>query len=143
MAIAVCLGSVAGAKFLYAQAEAGASKAALEQQLKETLKARSESALTAYDAMEGAFFAEAVTFDTLADAAGRLADAEVAIATNPDEVIAALVRNVERTKQLEARIKEMFDAGSRGGDTKDYFSAKRDRESAEIMLLKARIAAKP
>jgi len=143
LAIAACLGSVAGATFLYAQVEAGASKAALEQQLKETLKARSESALSAYEAMEGAFIAERITFDTLADATRRLAEAEVAMAAKPEEVAAALLRNVERTKLLEARIKALFDAGLQGGESRDYFSAKRDRESAEIMLLKARIQAKP
>jgi hypothetical protein len=145
LALAGCLASIAGATFLYgaAQDEADASNAALELQLKEMLKARSESALAAYEAMEAAFLGNMVTFDTLADAARKLAEAEVAIATKPERVIAALVRNVERTKAWEDRIKEQADAGVRGGEDKDYFSAKRDRESAEIMLLNARIQAKP
>lgn len=140
---AACFTLVAGVTLLSGVADdAGASKAALEQQLKETLKVRSESALSAYQAIEGAFIAETVTFDMLADATRRLADAEVAMATNPGEVIAALIQNVGRTKQWEARIKALFDAGLRGGEAKEYFSAKRDRESAEIMLLNARIQAK-
>jgi hypothetical protein len=143
LAVAACLASVVSATFLYggAQNEADASKAELEQQLTETLKTRAESAQTAYEAMVGAFNAETVTFDTLADAIKKLAEAEVAMATRPEEEIAALRSYVERTKQWEARIKELFDAGTRGGEAKEYYSAKRDRESAEILLLKARIRA--
>jgi hypothetical protein len=142
--VAVCLASVVGATLLFgaAQNEADASKAALELQLKETLKARAESAQTAYEAMTAAFETETVTFDTFADAIKELAEAEVALATKPEEEIAALRRNVERTKRWETRIKDLFDAGVRGYEAKEYCSAKRDRESAEILLLKAQIKAK-
>ena len=144
LAVAACLACIAGATLLYGatQDEAGASKAALEQQLKETLNARAESAQTAYQGMAAAFDAETVTFDTLADAIKKLAEAEVALATKPEEEIAALRRNVERTKQEETKIKMLYDVGTKGGEPKEYFSAKRDRESAEILLLKARIQAK-
>ena len=143
LAVAAC---VAGATLLFSEAQtvhADASKAALEQDLTETLKTRAESALAAYDAMAAAFTADTVTFDMLADATRRLADAELAIATKPQDDIAALQRNVERTKGWEASIKVLFDAGARGGEATNYFSAKRDRESAEVMLLKARINMKP
>lgn len=146
LAVSACATCVAGATLLYGQAqtaEADANKAALEQELTDTLKARAESALAAYEAMVAAFNADTVTFDMLADAARRLADAELAIAAKPEDDIAALRRNVERTKGWEATIKQQFDAGARGGEATNYFSAKRDRESAEIMLLKARIHLKP
>jgi hypothetical protein len=132
--------SIAGGAFLYA--DAGASKAALEQQLKESLKTRAESAQRAFEAMAAAFEADTVTLDTFADAMKKLSEAELALATNSEEKIAALQRNVERTKQVETKIKLLYDSGAAGGESKDYFSAKRDRETAEIMLLKAKIKAK-
>jgi hypothetical protein len=142
--VAASLAFVAGATLLQgaAQDQANASKA-LEQQLTDALKTRAASAQRAFEATAAAFEAETVTLDTFADAIEKLAAAELALATKPDERIAALQRNVERTKQVEAKIKLLYDIGTRGGEAKDYFSAKRDRESAEIMLLNARIQAKP
>ena len=144
LTVAACLAFILGASILYgeAQTEADASKAAMEQQLKEMLKTRAESAQTALEATEAAFNAEMLTFDALADAIKELAEAEVAIATKPEEEIRALRSYVERTKHWEARIKELFDLGLRGGGAKEYYPAKRDRESAEIRLLKASIQAK-
>ncbi len=92
--------------------------------------------------MAAAFEADTVTFDTYADAMKKLAEAEVALATTPQEKLAALERHLERTKQVETKIKLLYDVGTPGGESKEYFSAKRDRESAEIWLLKARIQAK-
>ena len=141
---AACLASVAGATLLYGgvQDQADARKAVLEQQLKEVLKTCAESAQRAFDAMAGAFDADMVTLDTFADAMRKLSEAEMALAVKPEEEIAVLQRNVERTKQTETKIKKLHDIGTRGGDAKEYFSAKRDRESAEIMLLNAQIKAK-
>src|SRR5690242_14237957 len=66
-AVAACLVSVAGATLLHGAADdqTNASKAALEQQLNETLKTRAESAQRACEAMQAAFEAETVTLDTL------------------------------------------------------------------------------
>jgi len=141
LAIAACLASAGGATLLFgaAQNEADASRTALEQQLQEALKTRAASAQRAVEAMTAAFESETVTFDTFADAMKKLAEAEVALTTTPEEKIAALQRYVQRTKQAETKIKLLYNVGTRGGEAKEYFSAKRDRESAEIMLLKARM----
>jgi hypothetical protein len=123
------------------QDKGGAGESTLERQLNEALKTRAETAQVAFEAVAAAFEAETVTFDMLAEAIEKLAEAEVAVATKPGEVIAARHRQVERSKGVEAKIKALYDAGARGGQPKDYFSARRDRETAEILLLKARIQA--
>ena len=136
--------SVAGAAILYgATIEVDSSKTELEQQLKDALTTRAESAQSAFDAMEASFDAETVTFSDLADATRALAEAQLALATKPEEVIAALEGHVERAKRQEDKLKELFEAGRRGGEATVYYSAKRERESAEISLLKARLKAKP
>jgi type II secretory pathway pseudopilin PulG len=134
--------SVVGATLLYAAAEqADTSKAALEQQLKEVLKSRAESARAALSSMQAAFEAETVTFSDLADASKKLAEAEVGMAMKPEEEIVALGEYLERTKQAEHKIKLLYVVGTKGGEAKEYHAAKRERESAEILLLQARIKA--
>ena len=122
--------------------EAGANREALEQQLKVVLKERARSANYANEATRTAYEAETVDFDALADSFEKLADAEVDLATTPKEKIAALESNVDRTKKVELLAKMQFDAGKRGGEANRYYSAKRNREAAEIRLLKFRIKAK-
>ncbi len=144
LAVAVCLASVTGAALLYgaAQKDASPSKAMLEQELKATLKMRVQTAQLALEAMQAAFEAETVTLDVLMDASLKLAEAQVAVASKPEEEIAALQNCVERAKQTEANIKKLFEVGTKGGAAKDYYSAKRERESAEVAVLKAQIQAK-
>jgi outer membrane protein TolC len=120
-------------------AEAGDDNARLKDELMGLLKERVESAQTAMDAVQAAFDAETVTFDVLLDAMNKLVEAEVAAATTPKEEIAALQRHVDRTKQFEKKVKALFDLGTRGGEAKEYYSAKRERQSAEIALLQARL----
>ena len=83
-----------------------------------------------------------MTFSDLAYATRTLADAQVALTTTPDEEIAARQEHVERAKRQEAKLKVLFEAGRRGGEAPVYYSAKRERDSAEISLLKARLKAK-
>src|SRR6478752_1093360 len=104
--VAACLACVVGTAILYGAADEGnTNNAALEQQLQESLKTRAASAQRALEAMTAAFESETVTFDTFADAMKKLAEAEVAQATTPDEKIGALQRNVQRTKQAKTKIK--------------------------------------
>ena len=141
LAVAVCLAFIAAATLVSGAAteQADPLRAALEEQRNDMLKTRAETAHAAYEAMKAAYEAETVTFDTYADALRKLSEAEVALATKPDEEIAALQKNVERTRAVEAKLKALYEKGVRGGEAKEYFSAKRDRETAEIMLLDARI----
>ena len=119
--------------------DAEASRAELEGQLKELLQLRLESADLAFKAMTAAFEAETVTLSDLADARSKLAEAEVAVAAKPEDEIAALRRYVARAQQTEHKVKLLYQVGTRGGEAKEYSSAMRDRQSAEILLLKARI----
>ena len=59
--------------------------------------------------------------------------------SNSEEEIAAWTKHVERMKQSETKIEKLFRSGTRGGEAKEYATAKRERESAEIGLLRARI----
>jgi len=144
LTVTACLASLTGAAVLFGAANAADTpKPALEQQLQELLKARMETAQVAYDASLAAFDAGNVTLDQLMEASAKLTKAQVDLAGKPEEVVMALSRHVERAKQTEAQIASLFKVGTKGGEAKDYFSVKRERESAEIELLKARIKAIP
>ena len=140
--VVACLLSVTCAALLYGAAkEADATREALELQLQDALRSRAESAQSAFDAIEASYLAETVTYSDLAEATVKLAEAELALATKPKEKVVAWERHVERAKKQETMLKELFEAGGRGGEASVYYPAKRERESAEISLLKARLKA--
>ena len=99
--------------------------------------------MAVYKAAESAWHAETVTFETVADASRTLTEHEMASATNSEERIAAARRYLERTAAWAIRIKQLADTGvDTGVGRMDYLLTKRDHESAQIMLLEARIQAK-
>ena len=141
LAVAAGVASVAAAALLYgANNEEDMSKTALENQLSEALKTRAASAGAAYDTMMRAYSAQRRSLNDLVDAANKLRDAELAWTDSPDEEIAALERHVKRTRQTEIPLKVTF--RNRTGADEDYYTARRERESAQIEWLKSRIKAK-
>jgi hypothetical protein len=111
----------------------------MEKQLKQLLQERFEAAEVAFQATTAAYEAETVTLAELSNSRMKLYEAELALAKSPKEELATLNRLVERAKQTEKKVRFLFEAGEGGGQRKDYESAKRDRLTAEIMLLQARI----
>jgi hypothetical protein len=119
----------------------GTSKAALERQLSAARKARVESARAALAAVEAAIQAHNADVRSLVDVTRNLVEAEVDAATKPEEEIAAWTRYVEVTKAAEDSAQHLYKLGTRGGEPVTYYTAKQERERAEIALLKARIKA--
>jgi hypothetical protein len=111
------------------------------QALRENLSARLESAKGAYEAVMAAHEAHNATVFDLLDAQTALAEAEVALAKNSQEEIAALQSHAQRLKLLEELIAKKYEAGHEGGEASAYRSVKRDRQSAEIEVLKAQFQA--
>ena len=102
---AVAILSVTATAMLYAAGkDADASKAELERQLNETLKARVESAQMAMDAVQASFEAETVTLDQVVEAARQLIDAKLAIAKTIEEEIALLEKQLGLMKDRESRV---------------------------------------
>jgi phage tail sheath protein FI len=131
--IAACLAAVAGTALVHGGSnQADAGKAALEQQLKDLLKQRVESAERALEAMQAAYNAETVIFTDLVEAANKVVEAKSARADTPKEKIAALENHVDFVKNQEAKIGALYKEGARGGEQAAYYTAKRERESAEI-----------
>ena len=119
--------------------ESNASKAALERQLTAARKARVESAQAALAAVEAAIRAKTTTVTSLVDVARNLVEAEVDAASKPEEEIAACSRYVRVAKQAEEAAKQLYEIAAKGGEPAVYYTAKQERERAEIALLKAQI----
>jgi hypothetical protein len=113
-----------------------------KDELNTLLKQRVETAQYAHDAVQAAYDAETATLDWLLDAINKLIEAEVATATGQREEIAALEKHVQLIKQVEDKTKALYEKGAKGGEAKDYYTVKRERESAEIALLKKRLKVK-
>jgi hypothetical protein len=134
---------IAGAAILYgAMAEPqAADHGSLELQLNDKLRRRLVTAREARDSVRAAYDSDTewVSVEDLADSENELAEAEVAISLTAEEEIAAREQHVIRMRQLETSIKALHDSGSKGGEAVKYQTMKRERESAEILLLKARL----
>jgi hypothetical protein len=127
---------------LGADEDVGQSKAALENRLQELLKERVTTAERAVDATQAAFGAQTITLDVLLDCVNKLADAELAVAGTDAEKFAALEKRVALLLATEEKIQVLFNVGGRGGEAKEYAMAQRERQSAEIALIQARLKAK-
>jgi hypothetical protein len=124
-----------------ADEDVGQSKAALENRLQELLKERVTTAERAVEATQAAFEAATVTLDVLIDCVNKLAEAELAVAATHAEKLAALEKRVASLLRIEEKIQALFNIGGRGGEAKDYAMAQRERQSAEIALIEARLKA--
>jgi hypothetical protein len=141
IAAAVCALLLAGGVSALSGAgtEQGDSKAALEKQLQELLEDRVKSAERAVEAFQAAFEAQTCTLDVFIEAANKLVEARLAVATTPAQEIAALEKHLERMQAIEQKILVLYKIGARGGEAKEYAMAKRERQSAEIALIEARL----
>lgn len=139
--ILVCLGLVGTAVIVFGASKAGESKSVLEQQLTEMRKARVQSAKAALAAAQAAFDAQAVTVDVFVEVTRNLVDAELDLATTPEQEIASWERYVKVMKQSEDASNKLLETGVKGGEPLRYYTVKQERERAEIALLKARIKA--
>ena len=118
------------------------SNADLEKQLQQLLHERVTTAERAVVAVQAAFEAETVTLFPMLDAVNKLAEASLAVATTTAQEIEALEKNLERMQSIEQMTKVLYETGTRGGEAMEYAAAKRERQSAEIALIKARLKAK-
>jgi hypothetical protein len=113
----------------------------LEEQLKALLEERVQTAFLCLSATQAAFEAETVSLGDLLDAMEKLENAELSMVTKPEQEIATMKRHVTRLQQVEKKIELLYRVGTKGGEAKEYSRVKRERESAEIAVLKARIKA--
>ena len=137
---AVCLSVTAWLQG--ASKDSDSNKAELERQLHDALQARVETAQAVMDAVQASYEAQTVTFHQVVVAARDLIEAKLDACKNVDEEIALLQKQLDVMKANEARVEQLYNLGTRGGEARDYFTAKRERQTAEIELLKARIKAK-
>jgi len=137
---AVCFAFVGSVAVLYG-ATAGDNAADLERQLNELRKARVASAQKAVEAEEAAIQANMATDDSLLDVTRNLVDAELDLATTPEEEIAAWEKYVKVARLAEEKRKVLHELTTRGGEASEYYTAIQERQRAEIELLKAKLKA--
>jgi hypothetical protein len=118
-------------------------QAQLENELQKLLHERVETANVAKDAVQAAYDAATVTLPYLIDTLNKLRDARLAVAATPAEEIDVLEDHLKRMQQTEQKVAVLHREGLRGGEAKDYFTVKRERETAQIDLLRARLKASP
>jgi uncharacterized protein YlxP (DUF503 family) len=82
-----------------------------------------------------------VDFNRVAYAMDRLADAELESAKNKEERIAACQKQIELRLDVEKSCRARIDAGS--ASEADFLDAKAERLTAEIRLLREKVADKP
>jgi hypothetical protein len=141
--LAVWLTSVGGTLvYVLADEKKDHDVAEMEKQLNEMLYERVETAQLCFATTQAAYQTETETVDQLLTAMNNLVEAKLAVARTPQEEIAALEERVTHTQNLEQKIKQLYDIGSRGGEAQVYALAKFTRESAQISLLKARLKTK-
>jgi hypothetical protein len=143
-AVSVCLVSLASVTTLLSGAKNDdeANAGPLQLQLQELLKERALTAQRAREATQAAFDAETTTLDVLTLALNQANKAELALARTPAEEVAALTKHLALMRDLETRIEALFNQGTRGGEASQFYHAKRERQSAEIALIKARLKSK-
>jgi hypothetical protein len=122
-------------------ADAPEDQQTLEMRLKQLQVSRVQTARQSRDATLAAFQADTVTLGDLLTATRNLLTAELAVAKTPGQRIAAHKRHVEDVRQCEQKIEALFDVGARGGEAEKYATARYHRETAEIALVEACIAA--
>jgi hypothetical protein len=140
---AICLTAVGGMLVYGLAAEKKDDDVAeMRKQVNELLLERANTAQTCFDATHAAYQAETVTMIQLTTAMNNLIEAKLAVATTPQEVIAALEEHVTRTQDVEQKVKQLYNLGLRGGEAETYALAKFTNEGAQIRLLTARLKAK-
>lgn len=138
--VVVCALSLAAASTLSgANGQEEEGKAALEKRLQELLKERVKTAERATAAMKAAFEAQTVVLYHFLDAANKLVEARLAVATTPAQEIDALEKHLELLQKIEQKIRELYDIGTRGGEANELAAAQRERQSADIALTQARL----
>jgi outer membrane protein TolC len=142
--VVVCALSLAGGVCVLSGAGANQDQttAALEEQLQELLHERVKTAQRAMDATQAAFEAQTVTLLGVVEAANKLVEAKLAIATTGAQRIEALEQHLQRAQQTEQKIEVLYKVGARGGEAKEHATAKRERQSAEIALIQAQLKAR-
>lgn len=136
-----CLVAVGAAVLVFGRLRADENKSSLEQQLNEMRRARVQSAQSALAAAQAAYDARMVTVDVFMDVTRNLVDAELDLATRPEDEVASWERYVKVMKQAEDASKTLLELAGKGGEPLRYYTIKQERERAEIALLKAKIKA--
>jgi hypothetical protein len=113
----------------------------LEMRLRQLQVSRVQTARKSRDATLAAFQADTVTLGDLMTATHGLLTAELGVAKTPGQRVAAHKRHVEDLRQCEQKIEALFRVGARGGEAEKYATARFNRETAEIALVEACIAA--
>jgi hypothetical protein len=98
----------------------------------ETLREHVKATRAAHDT-------DTVPLENLLTANQELLDAELELAATRQERLAIYEKTVDHTKQLETKIKALFDVGARGGEAEKYFHSKAARLRVEIALERERL----
>ncbi|MGD9721605.1 MAG: M56 family metallopeptidase [Pirellulales bacterium] len=96
-----------------------------------------EQAERSYEAHMAAFEAETVTMPTVYDWSLRWKQAAQALAKDHAGRVQAVQNHVDRMRNLQQKIKVLYEIGNRGGEAKDYaaanfYLAEAERELAEV-----------
>ena len=110
---------------------------ALEKRLNKLLDERVITAERAKDALLAAFEAQTTTLIDLVAALNKLKEARLAAAKTPAQELDALEKHLDVMRNTENKIKVLYNIGTRGGEAKEYSTAQRERQSAEIAYIQA------
>lgn len=114
-------------------------------ELQRLLIERRNAAVAEVQASEQMYNAGVAPLSTVYDATRRLLEADLELSDKPADRIAALERLLELAKFVEWRIESNHVAQRAGGEVDKLYSARGERLTAEIRLLKAKrsLAPKP
>ncbi len=113
----------------------------LDARQKRLLAERVVSARKAKDATLAAYQAETVPFGALVAAIEAKWQAELAVATTPEEIIAAHVRHVQDFGDRLLAIESLYNVAAIGGEAEKVGTARYHFRAADIALAKACLAA--
>jgi len=143
LACGVCGLTIICATALNDAPAAADSRAELEAELKDLLKQRLESAEFAWSESRASYDLGTITLEPVIEAAQKLAAAQLALLVKPAEELEILGKLVERLKELEEQVKKTLEGPQRGGELRNYHTVRRERLSAEVSLLNAKLNASP
>jgi hypothetical protein len=112
-----------------------------EARLGDLLQERVVVAEKAAAATKDAYEAGAADVFRLIDAVNKLADARLAIATTEAERIKALEARVAALAEVERKVEALHKEGSRGGEPDTFHTVRRERQTAEIALVREKLLA--
>jgi hypothetical protein len=116
------------------------SELELQQRLRKLLVERVDIARQCAEASQASYEAGTLVLSDMLRSFGDWRDAELAVASTRAEEIKVLENHLDRVAQAARKIEALWNQGSKGGSAEEYGQARFERISAEIALLRARMA---